>query len=226
MSGINIGSSADLISQYQIQEKQSGSQNKASEMGKNQFLDLMIAQLNNQNPLEPQENGEFLSQLAQFSSLEEMQKLSGNVDNVVGEFRSTQALQASAMVGRSVMVPSASGILGADGRMSAVADVTSTTSDLRISVLDSTGELVRQIDLGQRAPGQAAFTWDGKDANGNSLPPGKYQLKAEAMTSEGATSFDTLVGANVDSVSLGGGSVTLNLSGMGSIALNDVRQIN
>ena len=58
------------------------------------------------------------------------------------------------------------------------------------------------------------------------MPPGKYQLKAEAMTSEGAAALDTLVGANVDSVSLGGGSITLNLSGMGSVALNDVRQIN
>lgn len=226
MSGINIGSDADLISQYRIQDKQSGNQNKASEMGKNEFLELMIAQLNNQNPLEPQENGEFLSQLAQFSSLEEMQKLSGNVDNVVGEFRSTQALQASAMVGRSVVVPSSSGMLGVDGRLDGFVEVPSTSSNLRLSILDSTGELVRQIEMGQQAPGQAAFNWDGKDADGKIMPPGKYQLKAEAVTSDGAVSFDTLVGANVDSVSLGGGSITLNLSGMGSVALNDVRQIN
>lgn len=225
MSGINIGSDFDL-NQYRIQEKQAGGTNKANEMGKNEFLELMIAQLNNQNPLEPQENGEFLSQLAQFSSLEEMQKLSGNVDNVVGEFRSTQALQASAMVGRSVMVPSSTGYLGADGRMNGAVEVDSTTSDLKLTVLDNGGGLVRQIDLGQQEPGQAAFSWDGRDSNGNIMPPGKYQLKAEALTSDGSASFETHVGANVDSVSLGGGSITLNLSGMGSVALNDVRQIN
>lgn len=227
MSSINIGSDADLLSQFRLQDKQAaGGTNKAEEMGKNEFLDLMIAQLNNQNPLEPQENGEFLSQLAQFSSLEEMQKLSGNVDNVVGEFRSTQALQASAMVGRSVMVPSAAGMLGADGQMKGAVDVTSTTADLKLSVLDSKGELVRQLDLGQQTAGQTAFNWDGKDADGNLMPPGKYQLKAEGVADGANTGFDTLVGANVDSVSLGGGGVTLNLSGLGSVALNDVRQIN
>lgn len=226
MSGINIGSESDLISQFRTQGKQAGNENKASEMGKNEFLELMIAQLNNQNPLEPQENGEFLSQLAQFSSLEEMQKLSGNVDNVVGEFRSTQALQASSMVGRSVVVPSSTAALGPDGGFQGFVDVASTTSNLRLSVLDSGGGLVRQIDMGQQTPGQAAFNWDGKDASGNIMPPGKYSLKAEAVTGEGSTAFDTLVGANVDSVSLGKGSVTLNLSGMGSVALNDVRQIN
>lgn len=226
MSGMSIGSDVDLINQYRLQDQKSGAQNKADEMGKNQFLELMIAQLNNQNPLKPQENGEFLSQLAQFSSLEEMQKLSGNVDKVVGEFRSTQALQASAMVGRSVVVPSSVGVMGPEGGVSGFVDVPSSTSDVRLSILDSAGSLVRQIDLGQQPAGQTAFRWDGKDGSGNMMPPGKYQLKAEGQTAEGAGSFETLVGANVDSVSLGKGSVTLNLSGMGSVALNDVRQIN
>ena len=79
----------------------------------------------------------------------------------------------------------------------------------------------------QQQPGQTAFSWDGKDGNGNSLPPGRYKVVAEASYPGGLEQLGTMVSANVDSVSLGqGGSITLNLAGMGSIALQDVQQIN
>lgn len=224
MSAINATDTSDVLSKYRLQQEQTGNK---SELGKNEFMELMLAQLKNQNPLEPQDNGEFISQLAQFSSLEEMQKLSSSVDNVVGEFRSTQALQASAMVGRTVLAPSSEGVLGADGRISGTIDVPASTSGLRVSIQTQAGELVRQIDLGASRPGQVPFNWDGKDGNGSELPPGRYQVIAEASFPGGTEQLATMISANVDSVSLGkGGNITLNLAGMGSIALSDVEQIN
>ena len=225
MSAINATDASDVLSQYQLKQ-QSGAEGN-SELGRNEFMELMLAQLKNQNPLEPQDNGEFISQLAQFSSLEEMQKLSGNVDDVVGQFRSTQALQASAMVGKSVLAPSSIGLLGAEGVVEGTIEVPASTGGLRLSVQNQQGELVRQIDLGNSPAGVQSFSWDGKDGNGNPLPPGPYQLVAEASYPQGQQQLSTMVSANVDSVSLGqGGSVTLNLAGMGSIALSDVKQIN
>jgi flagellar basal-body rod modification protein FlgD len=224
MSGIDPTNAADVLGKFRVDQKQTGAKD---ELGKNEFMELMIAQLKNQNPLEPQDNGQFISQLAQFSSLEEMQSLSGSVDDVVSQFRSTQALQASAMVGRSVLAPSNMGVLGASGEISGNVEVPATTSGLRVSIENSAGERVRQMDLGTQPAGVAGFDWDGKDGNGNSLPPGPYRIVAEASYPDGQQQLGTMVSANVDSVSLGqGGSVTLNLAGMGSIALSEVQQIN
>ncbi len=224
MSTIDSTSASDVLSQYQVtQESASGS----SELGKNEFMELMIAQLKNQNPLEPQDNGEFISQLAQFSSLEEMQSLTSTVDDVASQFRSSQALQASAMVGKTVMAPSEIGILGADGKITGSIEVPASTGGLRLSIQSMSGELVRQIDMGSSSAGIQAFSWDGKDGNGNALPQGSYRIVAEASYPEGTEQLATMVSANVDSVSLGSnGSITLNLAGMGSIALSDVQQIN
>ena len=224
MSAINPADASDVLSKYKLEQQQTKSGN---ELGKNEFMELMIAQLKNQNPLEPQDNGEFISQLAQFSSLEEMQGLSSSVDDVANQFRSTQALQASAMVGRTVLAPSSIGILGADGEISGNVEVPASTSGLRISIENQAGERVRQIDMGSQQAGVTGFSWDGKDGNGNSLPPGPYKVVAEASYPDGPEQLGTMMSANVDSVSLGkGGNITLNLAGMGSIALSDVEQIN
>lgn len=224
MSMVNNPSTSDVLANYRHQQEAT---RNGSELGKNEFMELMIAQLKNQNPLEPQENGEFIAQLAQFSSLEEMQKLTKSVDSVVGEFRSTQALQASAMVGRTVLAPANFGMLDDSGEVSGVINVPASTGGLRVSIQNASGELLRQMDLGASEAGQKAFRWDGQDGNGNVLPPGRYVVTAEASYPEGNEQLDTLISSNVDSVSLGkGGNITLNLAGMGSIALSEVQQIN
>ncbi|MCK7551849.1 flagellar hook assembly protein FlgD [Marinobacter goseongensis] len=225
MSAINATDAADVLGKFRVQQDSAAA--GGNELGKNEFMELMIAQLKNQNPLEPQDNGEFISQLAQFSSLEEMQGLSKSVDDVASQFRSTQALQASAMVGRTVLAPSEIGILGAEGEITGTVEVPASTGGLRVSIESQNGERIRQIDLGASQAGIASFQWDGKDGNGNALPPGPYRIVAEGSYPSGTEQLATRISANVDSVSLGqGGKVTLNLAGMGSIALSDVEQIN
>lgn len=224
MSAVNASQTSDVLSQYQLKQQSAGDK---GELGKNEFMELMLAQLKNQNPLDPQDNGEFISQLAQFSSLEEMQKLSGNVDSVVGEFRSTQALQASAMVGKTVLVSSDLAMLGASGQVDGTVDVPASTGGVQVSILNSSGELVRQMELGGKPAGSAKFTWDGKDGNGSALPQDSYYVVASGAYPGGSQQLGTMMSANVDSVSLGkGGSISLNLAGMGSIDLSQVQQIN
>jgi len=225
MSAVNSTAAPDVLSQYQMNQEPRAQ--GGSELGKDAFMDLMLAQLKNQDPLQPQDNGDFIAQLAQFSSLEEMQNLTGTVEDVAGQFRSSQALQASAMVGKKVLAPSDVGILGSDGEITGTIEVPASTGGLKLSVMNESGELVRQIDMGSSQAGVASFRWDGQDGNGNSLPPGPYQIVAQGSYPSGQEQLGTMVSANVDSVSLGkGGSITLNLAGMGSIALSDVKQIN
>lgn len=225
MNTVNTGQSTDALSQYRYENKNATPQN--NDLGRNEFMELMIAQLNNQSPLEPQDNGAFISQLAEFSSLEEMQKLSSTVNTFATSYQSTQALQASAMVGRSVLVPATEGPLPAGGTMSGVIDLQSSTSSLKVSIFNSSGELVNSYNLGQEQAGSIPFTWDGQNSEGEAMPADYYTVKATAAGSEGERQVSTLLSSNVNSVSIAqGGAITLNVQGLGAVPLESVRQIN
>lgn len=225
MSEFNTQSVSDALANYRYEPKTTAS--GSNELGKNEFMKLMIAQMENQNPLEPQDNGAFISQLAEFSSLEEMQKISGSVNNFSTQFQSSQALQASAMVGRTVLVPSTTSPLSNGGTISGVVDLERTTSALNISIYNGSGELVNQFDLGPQAAGTVPFVWDGTNSKGEQMPFDKYTIKAQASRSGETEQLSTLISANVNSVSIAqGGGISLNLSGMGAIPLEQVREIN
>ncbi|MDX1452979.1 MAG: flagellar hook assembly protein FlgD [Oleiphilaceae bacterium] len=220
-----INSSQDVLADYRYQPKTR--EGASNELGKNEFMELMIAQLENQSPLDPQDNGEFIAQLAEFSALEEMQNLNKTVNNFATQFQSTQALQASAMVGRSVLVPAGEGPLAPNGSMSGVVEVPSSTSSLTISIFNRSGELVNRYDMGQQMAGSVPFIWDGTNQNGDAMPYDEYTIKAEARVGGAAQQLSTLLSANVNSVSIAqGGAISLNLNGMGSVPLENVREIN
>jgi len=219
----NVSPANNVLNQYALQKPTT---KNPQTLGKNEFMNLMVAQLKNQNPLNPKDNGAFISQLAQFSSLEEMQKLTSTVNNIASQFQSKQALQASAMVGRSVMVPTTTANLGASGQVSGVIDLPASAGNIHVSILNSAGELVNTINLGQQAAGQIPFSWDGKNANGKMMPLGTYTLKAEAGLGKSSQQISTLVSANVNSVSISkAGKLTLNVAGIGPMALDQVRQV-
>ncbi len=227
MNTFDSTSASDILKNYRPQNERDDGSNRASDLGRNEFMELMLAQLNNQNPLQPQEDGDFIAQLAQFSSLEEMQKLTGTVQDVAGQFRSTQALQASAMVGQSVMVESDIAELGPEGEVRGAVNLPGSTSNLSLSIFNPGGDLGRRIEMGPQSAGEKSFTWDGENNSGELMPPGDYRIKAEASFDGENEQLATQLSANVDSVSLeDGGKVTLNLAGRGSVPLSDVRRVN
>ena len=109
--------STGLLSELSAREKYAPANTEKQELGQDVFLELMVTQMRNQNPLDPQDNSEFVAQLAQFSSVEGLDKLNNTMEGFVGSFQSNQALQASALVGRSVKVDSDTSYLAADGRV-------------------------------------------------------------------------------------------------------------
>ena len=196
------------------------------ELGKNEFLKLMIAQLNNQDPLSPQENGDFIAQLAQFSSVEGIENLNTSMGSMATSFRSSQALQASALVGRTVLTEIDSAMLQPGGQVSGMIDLQSSTSDLKVNIANEAGVLVNQISLGSKERGEIHFVWTGKDSEGNPLPAGKYKFEAMGSNSGVETQAGMALSANVDSVSIDKNrAITLNLSGIGTIPLDEVKQI-
>lgn len=236
MSEINTNNS--ILSEFAIATKKQESQ-KENELGRSAFLELMVTQLKNQNPLSPQENSEFVAQLAQFSSVESLDKLNNNFDSFTNNFVANQALQASTLVGRSVTVPSDSARLEAGDVVSGSVDVPSSSGNVNINIYSQNGALIDQISAGVQPAGEMAIRWDGLnfEVNGdlldwqssqeNGAPPGVYRFEVTTASDGEEVQLDTALSANVNSVTVGSrGGLILNLDGVGAVSLADVRQFN
>nr|WP_322939431.1 flagellar hook assembly protein FlgD [Pseudomonas sp. s4] len=216
-----VSGTSSVLDQYQI--KQETTQNK--ELGKNEFLNLLVAQLNNQNPLEPQGNGEFIAQLAQFSQVEGIEKLNTSMGSMLSSFQSSQALQASSLVGRKVIIPSDKAVVDTSESFKASTVLPVSSSNVYVNVYNNAGALVSRVNLGEQAAGNVSFIWDGKDSSGNVAPPGTYKFEAQATYGSETEGLYTMLPANVDSVTLGGNELMLNLAGLGSVPLSQVQVI-
>lgn len=220
-SGVNATGS--VLDQYQLKTETKTDK----ELGKNEFLNLLVAQLNNQDPLSPQENGEFIAQLAQFSQVEGIEKLNTSMESLLSGYQSSQALQASSLVGRKVIVPTDRAQVDTAQTFKATAVLPASSPNVWVNVYDNGGSLVNRVNLGQQSAGNVSFMWDGKDSSGNILPPGAYRFEAQASINGENKALSTMLPANVDSVTLGqnGGELMLNLAGLGSIGLSKVQVI-
>lgn len=225
MSVSNIENSiyAQLGLTHQDEPKKS-----SNELAQEDFLKLMVTQLKHQDPFKPMENGDFLAQIAQFSSVSGIDQLNKSFSTLAESMSSNQALQAGALVDREVLAPLEYGLLPEGGGLSGAVDLPTSVGNLVISITDSAGALVREIHLGTQAAGQVAFSWDGSTDSGGYAPPGVYKVRAQASTEDGSEALQTLIAARVDSVTLGSGTqgLRLNLEGLGPIAFSDVAQIH
>ncbi|MDY6980300.1 MAG: flagellar hook assembly protein FlgD [Pseudomonadota bacterium] len=209
---------------------------KQANLGQEDFMKLMLTQMNKQDPFKPMEDGEFLSQMAQFSAVSGLKEIKESFSTLSDSLKSNHALQASSMVGRKVMIPGDKAVLPEGGELRGAVDLPTSTGDLKISIYDASGELVHKIDKGSQSQGVVNFSWDGKGAvsdAGNDAsatqqnPAGTYTVKAEMVVDGETQSVDPMVMDNVESVSIGkqGQGITLNLANAGSKSMNDVREI-
>ena len=198
----------------------------SNSLNQDAFLELMIAQFRNQDPFSPMENGEFLGQLAQFGTVSGIEQLNTSIGGLASTLYSDQALQASSLIDRQVMVPRSTGVLRSGQPLTGAVDLPLSTGSLELRVSDADGVLVRRLDLGTQPQGIVRFSWDGLDASGQPLPTGEYRLDAVAGQSGFTEQVPVLVEARVESVTLGNsGGVLLNLRDIGEIALSEVRRI-
>lgn len=196
-------------------------------LGQEDFLRLMVAQLRNQNPLQPMENGEFLTQIAQFGTVSGVRQLNAAFEALTESLYSSQTLQAAALVGRTVLVPGGELHLEAGGTAALAAELPSASAQVRAVIRNAAGEVVRTLELGSRAAGLVEFEWDGLTDGGEEAPTGRYAVSVEALLDGRAEAVETLVAARVESVTLrqGGRGLALNLHGLGSVDLSEVRRI-
>jgi len=209
-------------------------------LGQEDFMDLMLAQMNHQDPFEPMDNGEFLSQMAQFSAVSGLKDIKDSFASLADTMQSNHALQAASMVGRKVLVPGNDFRINTDlnkpFEVHASADLQVGTDELIINIKNYKGEIVKEVNLGPRSEGKIDFKWDGKieqetnfteGAEPVMAPAGKYTLEAFASVENEKQGVDTLVFDVVESVSMGhaGQGMTLNLTNAGQAKMSEVLKI-
>jgi flagellar basal-body rod modification protein FlgD len=202
----------------------------SSTMTQADFLKLMTAQLQAQDPTNPVDNSQFVSQMAQFSQLSATQQLDTDLQtmssNVTSNMQTSQVLSSANLVNRDVLVPAGSATFDGTDAIKGAINVTAASSPT-VQVLDGSGNVVRTIALGAQSAGLAQFSWDGKDDNGNTVAKGTYTLQASSGSGSASTSLDTYVSGTVTGVGYGGSTLGtyLQVSGVGGVPLSQVAQI-
>ena len=196
-----------------------------SEDPQDTFMQLMIAQLRHQDPLNPQDGAEFLSQLAQFETASGIRSLQKTVSDYAGAAREGQALAAAALVGRDALVQADTAVLASGGAVAGAAEL-AAPGPLTVTVYDTAGNAVRRLDAGTAPAGINRFVWDGRTDAGTPAPAGTYRLYAQTGSGTGAPAVPVLLAGRVEGVSLPpGGTTTLHLTGAGPVALSSLRAV-
>jgi flagellar basal-body rod modification protein FlgD len=154
--------------------------------------------------------------------------MQASISQLASSLQSNQALQASALVGRKVLVNGDNLQLGVEGAVKASINVASGLSNLNASIFSATGELIKTLPLGQPSAGIFEFAWDGTNKSNERVDAGSYTVKVTGSYNGQEVAVPTMISSNVDSVSLGqnGEGLKLNVAGVGAVALSDVKQIS
>ncbi len=199
----------------------------SNQLGKDDFLKLLTAQLQNQDPLQPTDNQAFVAQLAQFSSLEQLQDLGKKLDAMTSGQGSATQLSASSLIGKDVRFKADHLSLRQGGTAAFRVSQDGASDDTVALVADATGRVVRRLDLGARGAGSFDVTWDGLDASGSGLPSGDYVLTVSATRKDGApVQASPNVRGTVSGVTFDGSSTAELLVAGRTVQLSDVLEID
>ncbi len=188
------------------------------------FLTLLVTQLKNQDPMNPMENAELTTQLAQMSTVEGINKLNAGFESLLSGYQASQTLQAAALIDRMVLVEGDLLALGEKGAAARV-ELGEAADSVRISVKDVNGKVVKVLDLGAKAAGTIDFSWDGTDTSGAAQPTGEYRYAVEALKGGVAVDATAYALGQVGSVALSNGSVSVDVLGMGRRDMSSIVQI-
>jgi flagellar basal-body rod modification protein FlgD len=211
----------------------SGATNPSSAQSlQNEFLTLLTTQLQNQDPLNPMDNSELTSQLAQISTVEGITNLNTTLQSIGSQLDLSQAINTAGLVGAGVLVDGSSIKLGTNSSTGGLVttpfgiDLQGSAADVTVSIYDNNGKLVNTVDLGSQSAGILSYNWDGTSSTGATVSDGTYSFKVTAVDSSGASvTADPLNYAQVGSVSYTSSGAVLNLGTAGTATLSDIRKI-
>ena len=193
------------------------------QLGQEDFLKLMTTQLQNQDPFAPMENGEFIAQMAQFSTVTGITSMDESLKNVAAKLGETRIATAANMLGHSVLVPGKIARADDDGSVNGVIDLPSASTNVNVVFKSQNGEIIDTINLGNQSSGLVGFAWHGapKDMIENDEP---IFVEAYANSGKGMEGVSSSIFAEVLSSSAGDGNsgVMLDVRDYGTISANEV----
>jgi flagellar basal-body rod modification protein FlgD len=199
-------------------------QSSAVESVQDRFLTLLVTQMRNQDPLNPMDNAEVTTQLAQISTVSGIDKLNKAIDGMGQGLLAAQSMQAGNLIGHGVLAPGSTLVLEG-GQAKAGANLANPADRVVVNVLSKAGERIATLDLGARPSGTLTFAWDGKNAAGATVPDGIYTFEVAATQGNAKVQVEPLGFGRVQSVTLGAQELQLNTYGLGSLSMSSVAQI-
>lgn len=216
-----VDPTAALISQTAQTKKNA----TTAEAQQDRFLKLLVTQMKNQDPLNPLDNAQITSQMAQLSTVTGIEKLNATLEAM----NQSQAYQSAALINHGVLAPGSFVDLTFDsaGNGSSLAglDLTTAADSVKVTITDGSGNVVRKLDLGKRDAGSSMFGWDGLTDAGAKAPAGTYNFNVQATQGGNPVTATNLAVGTVNSVLMNTKGPNLNVSGFGLVNISDVRQI-
>ena len=197
---------------------------KKAEDPQDRFLKLLVTQMKNQDPLKPLDNAEVTSQLAQISTVTGIDKLNTTLQLLSSDYEDSQSIEAMAMIGRDAFVPGKSIHLEKDAAIAGI-ELAQPVDQLKVTILDSSGIPIRNIDLGAKPTGISTIGWDGMTDSGAKAAIGDYTFAVSAKQGENDIEVKTLSLGSVNSISHGEQGTLLDMGKLGLVSLSDIKQV-
>jgi len=203
----------------------SSSANSANAVGsQNYFLTLLIAQMNNQDPLNPMDSAQVTSQMAQINTVQGIQTLSTQLTQLLASVGSSQSIQDTALVGQQVLVPGNTLNLSGTSAQAAVS-LSAAATQVTVTISDASGRPIRTLKLGNEPAGTIDFMWDGKSDSGAAAAPGQYAYAVNAVSGSQAVQSTSYSQGLVTAITPSATGSTLNVAGLGTFNVSQVQQI-
>jgi flagellar basal-body rod modification protein FlgD len=188
------------------------------------FLKLLVTQLKNQDPLNPMDNAQMTSQMAQISTVNGIEKLNTTLQAMMSNSSQSQTMQAAALVGKSVLV-SGSGLSMQSGAAIGGVDLGGAADGVSVSIKDANGIVIRTLKLGAMEAGTHLFQWDGKSDSGALAADGNYSISVTAKQGTNDITANALQLGTVSSIMSSTQGVSLNVGALGTFKITDVKEI-
>lgn len=224
-SNVNNNSSSAIIDQLNAQNNRGNSTSKADDQ-QTRFLKLLTTQLKNQDPLNPMDNAQMTSQLAQISTVDGIERLNATLTSMMSSTNAQQALQAAALVGHGALVEGKNLPLTESGAIGGY-DLASSADRVKIEIKDGNGAIVRTITVEDQDAGVQNFVWDGKDGDGKAMEAGSYTFNVTAIQGNNDVKVTALQFGYISGVvrNASTGDLGIDVGNYGRFSLDDLKQI-
>lgn len=202
----------------------SAAKKSTAEEAQDRFLKLLVTQMQNQDPLNPLDNAQVTSQLAQLSTVTGIDKLNGTLESLMGNYQSAQLLQASSMIERGVLAPGSQLAL-TEGKAIFGVEFPSDVDTGQIVIKDEAGNVVQTIEMPAQKSGTTPLLWDGTKADGTKAADGNYTFEVKGSLGGKDVKATALQFGVVTTVSSSPNGIVLNVPGLGGLTLADIRQV-